>query len=104
MSCSAVLVPSEDVGAGRGDARCDPGGLEAGLQVLEVRGEEALLSSPAVGLGEEAVETGERGRLVVEGEGERKAGGVGEAEGEEPLEDRMSGGVWVDKRRFFRPS
>lgn len=99
LSFSAVLVPLEDVGGGRGDARCDPGGLEAELQVPEVRGEEALLSSPAVGLGEDEVETaGERGRLVLEGE--RKAGGVGE----EPVGDRRSGGVWVDKRRFFRPS
>lgn len=88
------------MGGGRGDARCDPGGLEAGLQVPEVRGEETLLSSRAVGLGDETA--GERGGLVVEGE--RKAGGVGEAEGEEPVEDRVSGGVWVDKRRFFRPS
>lgn len=94
----------EGVLGGRGEPRWDPGGLFAGLQVSEVSGEEAPLQKPAVGLGEEAEEMeGETGVLAVEGE--RKVGGVGEAEGEEPAEeDRRSGRFWLDERRLFRPS
>lgn len=99
-----VVVPLDAAWGGRGDPLWDPDGLEAGLQGSEVSGDEALLPKPAVGLAEEAEETaGERGLLA--GEGGRKAGGVGDAEGEEPAEeDRRSGRFWLDERRLFRTS
>lgn len=104
VSCSVVLVPLGAVWGGRGEPRWDPGGLEAVLQVSEVSGDEALLPNPAVGLREEAEEmVGETGVLAMIGE--RRVGGVGEAEGEEPAEeDRRSGRFWLDERRLFLPS
>lgn len=98
------MVPLGTVWGGRGDPRWEPDGLETGLLGSEDSGEEALLPNPAVGLGEEAEEmVGEKGVLAVEGE--RKAGGVGEEEGEEPAEeDRRSGRFWLDVRRLLRPS
>ncbi len=98
------MVPFGAMWGGRGDPRWDPDGLEAGLPVSEDSGDEALLPNPAVGLGEEVEEmVGEKGVLAVVGE--RKAEGVGEAEGEEPAEeDRRSGRFWLDVRRLFRPS
>lgn len=90
VSCSVVVVPLGAVWGGRGDPGWDPAGLDAGLQVSEVRGGRAPLPNPAVG-------PGEVGALVTEGE--RTAGGSGEAE-----EDRTSGRFWQEERRFFRPS
>lgn len=59
-----------------------------GLPGSEVNGDSALLSSPVVGLREEAEEMGGERGVVVDCEG----GGVGDVHGEEPAEeDRRSG-------------
>lgn len=78
MSGSAVTVPLQVV--------CGGTGLEKGLLVSGVNGDEALLPSNVVGLVEEE-EAEEMVGEVLSAVGERKGGGTGEVEGEEPVEE-----------------
>lgn len=76
VSCSWVVVPFAVVSEGSGDACWDLDGLEAGLQVSEDGGEEA-----------------------------EETAGVGDVEGEEPVDEvRRSGRFWLDERRRPLPS
>ena len=94
VSISMVVEPLAGVWGGRGEPLWDTEGLEVELPGSEVSGDEALLSFPGVGLGEEGV-----GELVEDGE--TTAGGVVAVEGEEA---RRSGRFWLDERRLLRPS